>query len=410
MKIGEIAEVRGRIGWKGLTTMDYRENGPILIGVTNITKGFILELSRVTRVSEEGYADSPEIMVKNEDILLAKSGATTGKVCFVENLNERATVNAAVNILRCGSRLYPRFLYYFLSWNKSQRKLFQMSSAGAQPNLFQRDTKKVLVIIPSLREQQKIASILSKVDELIQKTDQIIEQTRRLKKGLMQRLLTKGIRHTKFKTVNLGLEILKISIPESWSVLSFTEVIKLIDTPHYTSEYTDSGVPVIRTSDCQRIGKINYDNTKFTSESEYEKRSKIINPDIGDVLYTREAPPGVAAIVDKKKISIGQRIVLLKPDMSRLTGIFLVSFLNSKFGLLQSDSRTVKTTVEHVNIEDIKKFRMFLPPLEEQKKISSIILVFDSYVKNYINQKQEYQALKKGLMQQLLTGKIRVKV
>ena len=61
-----------------------------------------------------------------------------------------------------------------------------------------------------LKEQQKIASILSNVDNLIQKTDQIIEQTQRLKKGLMQRLLTKGIGHTKFKKTELG------EIPEEW--------------------------------------------------------------------------------------------------------------------------------------------------------------------------------------------------
>ena len=68
--------------------------------------------------------------------------------------------------------------------------------------------------LPPLKEQQKIASILSNVDELIQKTEQIIEQTQRLKKGLMQRLLTKGIGHTKFKKTELG------EIPEEWNIIT----------------------------------------------------------------------------------------------------------------------------------------------------------------------------------------------
>ena len=72
--------------------------------------------------------------------------------------------------------------------------------------------KYLIFLYPPLKEQQKIASILSNVDELIQKTEQIIEQTQRLKKGLMQRLLTKGIGHTKFKKTELG------EIPEEWKL------------------------------------------------------------------------------------------------------------------------------------------------------------------------------------------------
>ena len=66
--------------------------------------------------------------------------------------------------------------------------------------LSKNNLKKIRIPLPPIKEQQKIASILSNVDELIQKTEQIIEQTQRLKKGLMQRLLTKGIGHTKFKS------------------------------------------------------------------------------------------------------------------------------------------------------------------------------------------------------------------
>jgi type I restriction enzyme S subunit len=83
----------------------------------------------------------------------------------------------------------------------NQLQLKKLNAATGVPGLNRNQVYAVKLGLPPLREQQKIASILSKVDELIQKTDQIIEQTQRLKKGLMQRLLTKGIGHTRFKTV-----------------------------------------------------------------------------------------------------------------------------------------------------------------------------------------------------------------
>src|SRR5699024_990192 len=75
--------------------------------------------------------------------------------------------------------------------------------------------------LPPLMEQQKIAAILSSVDEAIEKTEQIIEQTERVKKGLMQELLTKGIGHTEFQDSTIG------KIPKEWSIKSLSEVLKV---------------------------------------------------------------------------------------------------------------------------------------------------------------------------------------
>ena len=101
------------------------------------------------------------------------------------------------------------------------------------------------VAFPSdIREQQKIASILSKVDELIQKTDQIIEQTQRLKKGLMQRLLTRGIGHTKFIQTKIG------NIPRNWQVTQLTDITLEHKQGYYTNEvYVKDGIKLVRISD-----------------------------------------------------------------------------------------------------------------------------------------------------------------
>jgi type I restriction enzyme S subunit len=126
-------------------------------------------------------------------------------------------VNNHAHVLRPRKESLDHFYFnYFLNHIKYDKYL----SFTAQPKLNQDNMKGISVILPSVREQQKIASILSKVDKLIQKTDQIIEQTQRLKKGLMRRLLTKGIGHTKFKTTEVG------EIPDIWRIMKINELIK----------------------------------------------------------------------------------------------------------------------------------------------------------------------------------------
>ena len=113
------------------------------------------------------------------------------------------------NLIKISFSLYNSVHYW--KWINSIR------NEGVQPNVNAEQYSYMPIPYPSLKEQQKIASILSNVDELIQKTEQIIEQTQRLKKGLMQRLLTKGIGHTKFKKTELG------EIPEEWQINNLME-------------------------------------------------------------------------------------------------------------------------------------------------------------------------------------------
>ena len=381
------------------------KDGPIL-SVTKY-KGFVESLKyfkkRIYSKDIKNYK-----LVENGDFAYATIHLDEGSLGLLKEF-KRGYISPMYTVFRTNSSINKDFLYYLLKSNMYIQiyKSLGEGSINRRKSISFDDLSKLKIPIPPLNEQQKIASILSNVNELIQKTEKIIEQTQRLKNGIMQRLFTKGIGHTKFKNIELGFKFLKLSVPFDWNVLKLEELVKFKDTPHYTSPNFDYGIPVIRTSDCTSDGKIDYNNTKFTSEEEYEKRRKIIDPEVGDILYTREAPPGIASLVDRKKISIGQRIVLLKP-LTKITGKYLLYFLNSKFGTLQANAMTLKTTVEHVNIEDIKKFKITVPSLAEQENITNYIENFDDKIFSLTNHLYCWKNLKRGLMQQLLTGRIRV--
>ena len=246
IKLSEISEVKGRVGWRGYTQNDFVEHGDgaISLGANNITKHNKLIVDDLTFVTWEKYNESPEIQVCKDDIILAQRGSI-GKLAFIDIDLGKTTINPNVVLIK-KIKSNPKFLYYILSSELIKKQMFSSTSSTTIQLLTQEQIKNFKFPYPNEKEQQRIAAILSKVDELIQKTDQIIEQTQRLKKGLMQRLLTKGIGHAKFKKTAIG------DIPEEWEVSYIGKECRLGTggTPSRTrSDYFEGKIPWIKTTE-----------------------------------------------------------------------------------------------------------------------------------------------------------------
>ena len=143
----------------------------------------------------------------NSEELVGKAGIVMndyGQVTF-----ESKNIRVRVNREKCD----PYFFNYFLNSNLYYKQIrSSVKAAIGQSTINQEDLNNVKIYLPNIQQQQIIALILSKVDELLQKTKQIIDHTRRLKNGLIQTLMVKGIGHSKFKTVSMGIGYLgKIS-------------------------------------------------------------------------------------------------------------------------------------------------------------------------------------------------------
>ncbi|MBM6837044.1 restriction endonuclease subunit S, partial [Clostridium saudiense] len=172
-------------------------------------------------ISEEDY----ELMHKNysiekDDVLMTIVG-TIGRVAVVKD-NKKFTVQRSVAILRSNKKVNNLFLAQFLASTICKKELDRKSNSTAQAGLYLGELGKINIIVPSIKEQEKIASILSTVDEQIDNVDALIEKNKELKKGLMQTLLTKGIGHTKFKKTEIG------EIPDEWEVINAGRVFDII--------------------------------------------------------------------------------------------------------------------------------------------------------------------------------------
>jgi len=255
--------------------------------------------------------------------------------------------------------------------------------------------KKLPFILPPLPEQQKIAEILSAVDDKIDIINQQITQTQQLKKGLMQRLLTKGIGHTEFKDSPLG------EIPKSWEVVKLGEDAKIImgQSPNGKSYNKKAiGIPVLN-------GPTEFTDTcpvpiQYTTEP----TKKCIK---GDILFcVRGSTTGRMNTADQE-YCIGRGLAAIRGDNNSITE-YINYVLQNLAKVVLRKAKDMGSTFPNVNSKELNGYLLGRPPIKEQIKIASILTSTDKKIKNLQNKNTLYLELKKGLMQQLLTGKIRV--
>ena len=162
-----------------------------------------------------------------------------------------------------------------------------------------------------------------------------------------------------------------------WNTLPLKNACKsIVDCPHSTPSYTneDTGFMCIRTSIVKK-NKIFWDDIEYIPEDEFVKRIQRKKPEVGDIVYTREgAILGIAAIIDRDcNVALGQRSMLLSPDIDKCTSEFLCVAMNSDSFLDNVLKGVSGSASPHINVGDIKVFRMIMPPVELQKQFSDFV-------------------------------------
>ncbi len=189
------SKIKARIGWQGLKKSEYLDSGfAVLVTGTDFTNGKV-QWETCHYVDKGRYNQDKNIQLKNGDILITKDGSL-GKTAFVQGLNEPATLNSGIFVVRPLQDTYnPQFVYYVLSSFIFGEFLEQLSAGSTIVHLYQKDINKFeFMIPPNLEEQQAIASILSDMDAEIEALEQKLAKCRQTKQGMMQQLLTGKIR------------------------------------------------------------------------------------------------------------------------------------------------------------------------------------------------------------------------
>ncbi|MCF6154664.1 MAG: restriction endonuclease [Candidatus Brocadia sp.] len=189
--LSKLIYIAGRIGWRGLTKDEYTTEGPLFLSVHSLNYGKHVEFEDAYHISEERYLESPEIMLKDKDILLCKDGAGIGKIGIINKLPSEATVNSSLLIIRGMEIFIPEFLYHLLSGPKLQSIVRKRITGSATPHLFQNDIRKFELLIPPLEEQnqivQEIETRLSVCDKLEETITTALQQSEALRQSILKK-------------------------------------------------------------------------------------------------------------------------------------------------------------------------------------------------------------------------------
>jgi len=307
----------------------------------------------------------------------------------------------------CKSDTTPVFIYYLLKYLDLKKFITQT----AQPLITQSFVNNLQIILPPLPEQHKIAEILETIDNAIEKTDRIIEKYKRIKQGLMQDLLTKGIDENgqirseethRFKDSPLG------RIPEEWGVVELGEIgsIKSGSTPDTSKpEFWNGNIVWITPDDLSKLeGKYIYTSSRKITKKGLQNCSAKIIPKNSVVISSR-APIGYLAI-SKVDITTNQgckSVVLNK--------LFEIEFIY--YCLFQYIDKMIMlgsgTTFSEISKTELSKLKIAVPIAKsEQQRIASILSQIDEAIEKEQKYKEKLERIKRGLMEDLLTGKVRV--
>jgi len=332
--------------------------------------------------------------------VLMTSRASIGYVAI--NTMPMAT-NQGFQSLQCKSDVINEFLYQYITWIRPE--LEKLSAGSTFSEISSTNMKKVKVVIPSLLEQQKIAAILTSADEVIEKTQAQIDKFKDLKTGMMQELLTKGIGHTEFKDSPVG------SIPVGWEVVKISDLCsEVVDCVNKTAPVVDYKTPykMIRTTNV-RHGRVDTENVRYVAQETYETWTRRMRPENGDLIFTREAPVGECGVLeDSRGVFLGQRTMMYRANEQLTSSRFLMYSLMSNYGKQQLDDFSGGSTVAHMRVPDCNKILIKTPPIEEQNKIVNSIHSIDVSIQKKESKLEKTMNTKKALMQDLLTGKVRV--
>ncbi len=196
-RVKEQGSVRGRVGWKALKADEYVDEGYIFLSTPNI-KGKEIDFENVNYITYERYVESPEIILKENDILLAKDGSTLGIVNIVNSLPRAATVNSSIAVVRLKKGTHEKYFYYQFLSDSIQVKINLKKIGMGVPHLFQRDINSFVLLLPPLNEQKAIAEYLDQktehIDRIIENINSQIEAQKELRKTLINNVVTGKIK------------------------------------------------------------------------------------------------------------------------------------------------------------------------------------------------------------------------
>lgn len=380
-------------GWmlkKLSDVLDYERPDKYIVKNTSYTKNGKTPVLTANKSFILGYTDEEFGIYKDTPAIIFDDFTTDSKyVDFSFKVK-----SSAIKILKCKDETAD------LKFVHEKMRLIKFPIANHK-RYYISQYQDLKILLPGIKEQQKIAGILGTVDENIEKTQEAINETEKLKRGLMQQIFTQGIGHTKFKKTKIG------EIPERWEIACVGDLFKTIiggGTPSRKEpKYWDGSIPWMTVKDMSNK-KYVYDTEECITEIGLNESSANLIPENNLITSTRM---GIGRVyINKIPVAINQDLKgLIAKDDFILDYVYWLIVSIAK----QLETKGTGSTVKGIRLEDFKSLDIILTrDKNEQQKIAEILSTIDEKILVNKKLKVKLTLLKKGLMQDLLSGEVRI--
>lgn len=411
--ISECLYIKGRIGWKGLKKSEYIEKSDYRIINGSALDGKNIDWNKCGYISEERYEESPEIMLKKNDIVMTKDG-TIGKVAIIKELESKTTVASGLFVIRViREDVSYKYLYYYFVSRYFKELVKSRIEGSVIPHLYQRDLVELKIPMPMIEEQKAIAKILSDLDEKIEVNNKINKNLEEMAQAIFKQWFVdfefpneegKPYKSSGGEMVESELGM----IPKTFSISTLGNEVKTIDnrgkTPPLEKEKTEYPIIDVKVlAGSSRI--INYNNClKFVNEETYKNWFRSGHPLEKDILISTVGSLAELKMFFGHKGCIAQNVVALRSI--NISSFYMYEYL--KYIKPKLVSYNIGSVQPSIKITHIMKHNIIIPE-------KNIVLKYDNLIKSIIekiynneNENERLEKLRDTLLPKLMSGEIRV--
>ena len=375
-----------------LTTSDKGVNW-IKIGDVGEEDKFIK--STEEKIVPEGVSRSR--MVFRGDLILSNS-MSYGRPYI---MNIEGCIHDGWLVIQKYDRVFDRdYLYYALSSGLTMKQYVAMAAGSSVQNLNKEKVSKIVLPCPRISEQKSIAEVLSDIDTLIIDLKKLIRKKKDIRQGTMQMLVTGKKRLDGFSGDWVKINLAKNSRLKArigWQGLT-------------TAEYLDEGYSYLITGTDFKDGRINWNGCHYVNYDRYVQDPNI-QVSNGDLLLTKDGTIGKVAYISdlNRPATLNSGVFVVKPITDAYTAHFMFYVLESSVFKEFLQQLSAGSTINHLYQKDLVKFDLYVPPTtEEQEAITGILCDMDLDIYKLEEKLSKYQKIKLGMMDELLTGKVRL--
>ncbi len=346
-----------------------------------------IETANTEIVDYDSRPSRANLVAEENDILFAKMQATAKTLLINKELSEHIYSTGFCAVKAKDNVITNKCLYYLLTSETFLKQKDKNCSGATQKAITNAGLEKIIVSIPNLEQQTAFVEQMDVVQNMITCRKTQLSKLDELVKSRFIEMFGDPIYNEK-----------------RWNRKPLVDICKtIVDCPHSTPSYTfdNTGYMCIRTSIVKK-NRILWDQIEYIPEDEFFQRIQRKKPEKGDVIYTREgAILGISAIIDRDcDVALGQRMMLLSPNLNECSPYFLSVAMNFDSFLKNALKGLSGSASPHINVADIKAFEMIVPPIDLQNEFATFVEQVDKSKVVVQKALDEAQTLFDSLMQE----------